>query len=202
LSCRAVPVGKITRAHHSFPVRFYLSLGQAPKKAAPTMLSPIGNRSCRVFWEAQLEPCSREGPMKRLRFIGTGILAIGTLAGAAWAAEPSKGDKDFCNQKAAQVSKATPVKPGAGTTRQPAPPPPASGPSDSSKPGTPVSPGTAAQPAPGTGNPQSGSNPTGGRMTDSSQPGTPPSALGMAPIGETDQAYRQAYLACITQRTK
>ena len=104
--------------------------------------------------------------MKRLRFIGTGILAIGTLAGAAWAAEPSKGDKDFCNQKAAQVSKATPVKPGPGTTRQPAPPPPASGPSDSS------------------------------------QPGTPLSALGMAPIGETDQAYRQAYLACINQRTK
>src|SRR4029453_7944799 len=97
--------------------------------------------------------------MNRLRFIGTGILAIGTLAGAAWAAEPSKGDKDFCNQKAAQVSKATPVKPGAGTTQQPAPPPPASWPSDSSKPGTPVSPGTAAQPAPGSAQ-ESGSVPS------------------------------------------
>ena len=140
--------------------------------------------------------------MKRLRVIGTSILAIGTLAGAAWAAQPSKGDMDSCNQKAAQVSKATPVKPGAGTTRQPAAPPTTGGPSDSSKPGTPVSPGTAAQPAPGTGSPQPGSNPTGGRVTDSSQPGTPPSALGMAPIGETDQAYRQAYLACINQRAK
>ena len=137
--------------------------------------------------------------MKRGRFIATGILTIGILAGAAWAATPSKGDTDFCNQKAAQVSKATPVQPGAGTTRQPAP---TGGPADSSKPGTPVSPGTAAQPAPGTGSPQPGSNPTGGRMTDSSQPGTPPSALGMAPIGETDPAYRQAYLACLNERTK
>jgi hypothetical protein len=140
--------------------------------------------------------------MKRWKFIGAGILTIGTLAGAAGAAQPSKGDMDFCNQKAAQVSKATPVQPGAGTTRQPSPPPTTGGPADSSKPGTPVSPGTTAQPAPGTGSPQPGSNPTGGRMTDSGQPGTPPSALGMAPIGETDRAYRQAYLACINERTK
>ncbi len=101
------------------------------------------------------------GAMKLWRFIGTGVLTIGTLAGAAGAAQPTKGDMDFCNQKAAQVSKATPMKPGAGTTPQP------------------------------------GSNPTGGRVTDSSQPGTSPSQLGMAPIGETEPAYRQAYLACI-----
>jgi hypothetical protein len=115
--------------------------------------------------------------MKRQTLIGTGILAIGTLAGAAWAAAPSKADMDFCNQKAAQVSKATPAQPGAGTTRQPSIPP-------------------------RTGSPQPGTNPTGGRVTDSSQPGTPPSELGMAPIGETDQGYRQAYLACINERTK
>jgi hypothetical protein len=108
--------------------------------------------------------------MKFWRFIGTGILTIGTLAGAAWGAQPSKGDMDFCNQKAAQVSKTTPVKPGTGT----------------------VSPPT----------PQSGSNPTGGRITDSSQPGTSPAQLGMAPIGETEPAYRQAYLACVNERTK
>ena len=132
--------------------------------------------------------------MKRWSFIGTGILTIGILIGAAWAATPSKGDMDFCNQKAAQVSKATPVQPGAGTT----PPPTTGRPAD--KPGTPVSPGTAAQP--GTASPQPGSNPTGGRATDSSQPGTPPSELGMAPIGETDRAYRQAYLACINERAK
>jgi hypothetical protein len=108
--------------------------------------------------------------MKFWTFIGTGILTIGTLAGAAWGAQPSKGDMDFCNQKAAQVSKTTPVKPGTGT----------------------VSPST----------PQSGSNPTGGRITDSSQPGTSPAQLGMAPIGETEPAYRQAYLACVNERTK
>jgi len=108
--------------------------------------------------------------MKFWTFIGTGILTIGTLAGSAWGAQPSKGDMDFCNQKAAQVSKTTPVKPGTGT----------------------VSPTT----------PQSGSNPTGGRITDSSQPGTSPAQLGMAPIGETEPAYRQAYLACVNERTK
>jgi hypothetical protein len=140
--------------------------------------------------------------MKTLRFIGTGILTIGALAGIAWAASPSKAAMEFCNQKAAQVSKATPVKPGSGTSRQPASPPTTGGSSDSSKPGTPVSPGTSGQPAPGTGSAAPGSNPTGGRMTDSSQPGTPPSAIGMAPIGETDQTYRQAYLACISERTK
>jgi hypothetical protein len=112
--------------------------------------------------------------MKRWRFIGTAALTIGTLAGAAFAAQPTKADMDLCNQKAAQVSKATPVKPGAGTARQPGPP-------------------TSAQP---------GSNPTGGRVTDSSQPGISPSQLGMAPIGDTDPAYRQAYLACVNERTK
>jgi hypothetical protein len=104
--------------------------------------------------------------------LGTGILVVATFAGAAWAATPTKSDMDFCNQKAAQVSKATPVQPGAGTPRKP------------------------------TGSAQPGSNPTGGRVTDSSPPGTPPSALGMASIGETDQAYRQAYLACINERAK
>ena len=108
--------------------------------------------------------------MNLWRFVGTGALAVGTIAGAALAAQPTKDDMDFCNQKAAQVSKATPVKPGTGTT-----PPPS---------------------------PQSGTNPTGGRITDSSQPGTSPSQLGMAPIGETEPAYRQAYLACISERTK
>jgi hypothetical protein len=140
--------------------------------------------------------------MKHPRFIGTCVLAIGTHGGASSAGQPSKADMDLCNQKAAQVAKATPAKPGAETTRQPTPPPTTGGPSDSSKPGTPVSPGAGAQPAPGIGSSQPGSNPTGGRVTDSGQPGTPPSALGMAPIGETDQGYRQAYLACINQRTK
>jgi len=132
--------------------------------------------------------------MKYGRLIGAGILTIGTLAGPASAASPTKGDMDFCNMKAAQVSKASPVQPGAAASRQPAP--------SATPPGTPVSPGTAAQSVPGTGSAQPGSNPSGGRITDSSSPGIPPSQLGMDSIGETDQRYRQAYLACIADRTK
>lgn len=139
--------------------------------------------------------------MKYQRFVGTSLLAVGGLAGAAWAA-PSKADMDFCNQKAAQVAKANPVQPGTGTTRQPVPPPTTGGASDRNTPGTPVSPGTGSQSAPATGSSQPGSNPTGGRITDSRPPGTPPSELGMAPVGETDQGYRQAYVACIDQRAK
>jgi hypothetical protein len=141
----------------------------------------------------------KEGSMRHRRTIGTCVLAIGISGGAALAGQPSKADMDFCNQKAAQVAKATPAKPGVGTMRQPTPPPTTGGPSDSSRPGTPVSPGPAAQTAPGMGSAQPDRNPTGGRATDSSQPRTPPSALGVAPIGETDQGYRQAYLACINQ---
>jgi hypothetical protein len=54
--------------------------------------------------------------MRLWRFVGTGALAVGTIAGAALAAQPTKEDMDFCDQKAAQVSKAAPVQPGAGTT--------------------------------------------------------------------------------------
>lgn len=105
--------------------------------------------------------------MKLWRFVGTGVLVVGTLAGGALAAHPTKGDMDYCDHKAAQVSKAAPVKPGAGTT----PPSP----------------------------PQPGSSPTGGRVTDSTQSGTSPSQLGIAPIGE-EPVYRQTYLACIHER--
>ena len=107
--------------------------------------------------------------MNLWRFVGTGALAVGTIAGAALAAQPTKDDMDFCDQKAAEVSKAAPVKPGAGTT-----------------------PPSTHQP---------GSNPTGGRATDSTQSGTSPSQLGMAPSGE-EPVYRQAYLACIQERAK
>ena len=107
--------------------------------------------------------------MKPWRFVGTGALAVGTIAGVALAAQPTKDDMDFCDQKAAEVSKAAPVKPGAGTTPPSAPPP--------------------------------GSNPTDGRVTDSTKSGTSPSQPGMAPIGE-EPVYRQAYLACISERAK
>ena len=131
--------------------------------------------------------------MKRWIVIGTQLLALTSLTGGALAIGPTRADMDSCNQKAAQVTKATPVQP--STRSQPATPSSPSMQPDTSKPGTPVSPGPAAQPAPST--PQPGNNPSGGRITDSSPPGVPPSELGMAPIGETDPAYRQAYLACI-----
>ena len=122
------------------------------------------------------------------------MLTLTSLAGSALALNPTKADMDSCNQKAAQVTKATPVQP--STSSQPATLPSTSMQTGASKPGTPVSPGPATSPAPST--PQPGTNPSGGRITDSSTPGVPPSELGMAPIGETDPAYRQVYLACIS----
>ncbi|HKW92264.1 MAG TPA: hypothetical protein VJX92_10215 [Methylomirabilota bacterium] len=110
--------------------------------------------------------------MTRWNIVGTCLLGIGTLTGgAALAATPTKADMDFCNQKAAGVSKPSPVQPGTST------------------------PGT-------TGRPSAGTNATGGRITDSTQPGTPPSENGMARAGDTDPAYRQAYLACLNERHK
>lgn len=132
--------------------------------------------------------------MKRWIVIGTGLLTFGSLASGAVALGPTKADMDSCNQKAAQVTKATPVQP--STSRQPATPPSTDMQTNASKPGTPVSPEPESQRTPST--PQPGHNPSGGRITDSSAPGIPPSELGMAPIGEADPAYRQTYLACIT----
>jgi hypothetical protein len=55
---------------------------------------------------------------------------------------------------------------------------------------------------PGSGGTQPGRevNPTGGRITDSTQPGSAPSMMGMAPMGQTNSAYRQAYVVCMSQR--
>ena len=136
--------------------------------------------------------------MKRSTVVGMGLLTIGILTGGVLAAGPSKADMDFCNQKAAQVAAPSPVKP--STHNQPAKPPSTGMQTDTSTRDTPVSPGAPVQPAPVT--PQPGNNPSGGRTTDSSQPGIPPSQLGMAPYGEIDIAYRQAYLACINARQK
>ena len=146
--------------------------------------------------------------MKRWSVMGTALFAVGSLAGGALAVGPSKADTEFCNQKAAQTTKPSPVQP--STTNQAAMPPAPGTQSEASKPGTPVSPGPAVQPAPPT--PQQGYNPS---RTDSSPSlGTPPSAgpgpgvgganaeLGMAPIGKSDPVYRQAYIACITDRQK
>lgn len=85
--------------------------------------------------------------MRFWRFLGTGALVVGTIGGVALAAQPTKEDTDFCDQKAAEVSEAAPVKPGLGT------PPPST-------------------PLPGS-NPAAGGRVT----TDSTQAGTPPSQV-------------------------
>jgi hypothetical protein len=128
--------------------------------------------------------------------IGAGLVMLGTVAGGAWAGQPSQADMDFCNQKAAETRKGTPVQPGAGGNQPGTNAPAGRMVPDSSQPGTPVQPGTQAKPP--------GNNPTGGRITDSSQPGTlmPPPAPGMAPIGQTDGSYRAAYLTCLNQRSR
>src|SRR5262245_27793350 len=105
---------------------------------------------------------------------------------------PSKADMDFCNRKAAQMATPSPVQPGPRSSQPQAPPSTRMG-ADSSKPGT---------PPPSTPRSEPGNKASGGRITDSSPPGIPPSQLGMAPIGETDSSYRQAYLACINDRQK
>ena len=67
--------------------------------------------------------------MKLWRVFGTVAFAAGTITGTALAAQPTKGDMDYCDHKAAQVSKGAPIKPDAGTT-PPAAPPPGSNPAD------------------------------------------------------------------------
>jgi hypothetical protein len=106
--------------------------------------------------------------------IAAGMMAVGAfgVTTAARAAQPTQTDIDFCNKQAAEASSKIPKDSSTAAATRPA---------------TPAQPGT---------------NPTGGRITDSSPPGTPPSMTGMAPAGETDLAYRQAYLACINQRAR
>ncbi len=109
----------------------------------------------------------------------------------------------------------SPVSPSAApASKTPATPSPAPTPraDTGTKPGTPVSPSSApametpATPSPAatTGAPSTG-NPTGGRVTDSTQPGVPAAAAsdevrGMAAAGQTDPAFRHAYMECMKGR--
>src|SRR5215831_20122131 len=108
------------------------------------ILRPLvfGRSSC------ALTPMGRRCHMKRWSVIGTALFAVGSLAGGALAVGPSKADTEFCNQRAAQATKPSPVQP--STSNQAAMPPAPGRQSEASKPGTPVSPGQAVQPAPPT----------------------------------------------------
>ena len=109
----------------------------------------------------------------------------------------------------------SPVSPSAAPASQtPVTPSPAPTPQaeTGTKPGTPVSPSSAPvmetpttpSAAATTGAPSTG-NPTGGRITDSTQPGVPAAAAsddvrGMAPAGQTDAAFKHAYMECMNGR--
>jgi hypothetical protein len=122
--------------------------------------------------------------------IGVGIIALGVFAAfsAEPATQPTPEQVQMCNTRAAEAvartSKGT-TGPMATTSRVP------------------------GQPAPGNVQPGTSGNPTGGRATDSTEPGAPPSAVsgtvsqevlrGMAPAGQNNQAYQQSYLVCMRQ---
>ena len=66
--------------------------------------------------------------MKNSRVLRASTLTVGTVAaGGAWAIEPSKAYIDFCNQKAARMSTASPEReppPMTGGATEPKPGPP------------------------------------------------------------------------------
>jgi hypothetical protein len=125
---------------------------------------------------------------------GAGILSITVFSAGVWALPVTEADIERCNQKAAEVSARTAK--GSHDTAAQQPGAPSTNPTggritDSSQPGM----------LPGAGNSQgsaqSSTNPTGGRVTDSTQSGSV--TIGMAPIGEKDGVYRQAYIACLNE---
>jgi hypothetical protein len=129
---------------------------------------------------------------KILALSGVSLLALGSLAEAA---APVQADFDVCNTEArartASPSAApaterdgaakpgSPVSPSAAPATKSPTPPPTSG-DTGTKPGTPVSPSAAP--------------------TDATK--TPPDALsrGMAAAGQSDPAFKQAYMDCMKRR--
>jgi len=134
--------------------------------------------------------------------VSAGLLVSGAIAGGVWAAQPTQADIDFCNRQAAASTSG-----GQGsnqTTAQTPGAPSARDGAGSNRTGGRITDSTqpGANTAPGAGPaPGVGNNPTGGRITDSSQPGAAP-APGMAASGQSNPTYRQAYMACLQQRVQ
>ena len=126
---------------------------------------------------------------------------------AALAADPTQADFDTCNRMAQSKTSDPSASPkdNAGAT-------PATRADTAAKPGSPVSASAAPasktpvtpSPTATTGAPSTGSS-TGGRITDSTQPGVPAAAAsddvrGIAAAGQTDPAFRHAYMECMKGR--
>jgi hypothetical protein len=146
--------------------------------------------------------------VETLVLAGASLLIFGSVADAA---RPAQADFDACNReaqaRAASPSAApatggdtaskpgTPVSPSAApATETPQTPSPTSttrGDSDT-KPGTPVSPSAA----PSTETPQAPS-PSG---VSGASPASDDLSRGMAAAGQSDPAFRQAYMECMKQR--
>ena len=135
--------------------------------------------------------------MSRSRFgtllLATGMLQIGTLAAAAWAAPPSQADMDYCNRQALASR-------GSGSSSV-APTPP----------GRAANPGSMTNASPTTLGSSTYPGSTGSSGSTSGQPGSGArgtmsqddvnSAPGMAATGQSDPNYRQMYVACLQQRS-
>jgi hypothetical protein len=129
--------------------------------------------------------------------LGVGLLAF---TGRAEAAEPTRADFDACNREAqartgspsaapsterdTTAKPGTPVSPSAAPETKTPSPPPSGG--SATKPGTPVSPSAAPS-------------------TDAPKTPPPPStsdrlSRGMGQAGQTDPAFKQAYVDCMKRR--
>jgi hypothetical protein len=126
----------------------------------------------------------------RFAVLPVAAFVLGT-AEAAYAAEPSAADFAACNAEAKSASAAT-AKP-----LSPTPPASVQNPTAGRITGTPgaTEPGMAPNPQPAPPPAGSPGNPTAGRIT-----GTP-SVQGMDPIGQSDAAFRQAYVDCLRRRS-
>jgi hypothetical protein len=147
---------------------------------------------------------------KILALSGVSLLALGSLAEAA---APVQADFDVCNTEArartASPSAApaterdgaakpgSPVSPSAAPATKSPTPPPTSG-DTGTKPGTPVSPSAAPTDATKTPPPPS----TTGTPSGTSSASSAPDALsrGMAAAGQSDPAFKQAYMDCMKRR--
>ena len=141
-----------------------------------------------------------------LILFGASLLIFASIADAAG---PAQADFDICNKEAhtqaASPSAApatggdtatkpgTPVSPSAApATETPSTPSPV-GADTGTKPGTPVSPSAApTSQAPATPSPATAAAPSSGSSDDSSR--------GMAAAGQSDPAFRQAYIECMKRR--
>jgi hypothetical protein len=146
----------------------------------------------------------------RLMIAGAGVLAF---AGLAQAAEPGQTDFDACNRAAQVVAvnpsaapapgregstkPGTPVSPSAAPAeKSPSPPPPSGDPG--TRPGTPVSPSAAPTDAPKA--PPPPSSATGTTSGTSSASTSDQLSRGMSAAGQSDPAFKQAYMDCMKRR--